>query len=245
MNLYEQIFERAKKGKKSIAILLDPDKVDEKTLDQTLVAFQAIGVDYFFVGGSLLMSSSFNEKVDLIKSKSDIPIILFPGSAMQISDKADAILLLSLISGRNPELLIGQHVLAAPSLKKSSLEIIPTGYLLIDGGKSTTAHYISQTLPIPMDKPEIASCTAMAGEMLGLKLMYLDGGSGAKLPVSQQMISEVKRNTSVPLVVGGGIKNKTSVDKAFQAGADIVVIGNSLEKNPELLAEFFESEYLT
>ncbi len=237
MNIFNQIQLSALEKKKLLAVLLDPDKIDNGNIAQTLGFYSKIGVDFLFIGGSLLISSNFAEVVKKVKSLCDIPIVLFPGSVMQVSDAADAILFLSLISGRNADLLIGQHVLAAPTLKKSSLEIIPTGYMLVDGGKSTTAHYVSQSLPIPKDKPEIAACTAMAGEMLGLKLMYLDAGSGADLPVSAEMIEAVKNSTNAPLIVGGGIRTKEGVNQAFDAGADVVVIGNSLEKNPALLEE--------
>jgi len=223
---------------------MDPDKIDESNLKHILGVYESLGVDYIFVGGSLLTTAVFDETISKIKGACSLPVILFPGSVMQISQKADAILFLSLISGRNAELLIGQHVLSAPSIKKSQLEVLPTGYMLVDGGNMTTANYISQTAPIPHNKPEIASTTAMAGEMLGLKLMYLDGGSGAASPVSPAMINAVKKHTDTPLIVGGGIRSKEALDHAFQAGADIVVIGNSLEDNPSLIDQLFESEYL-
>jgi putative glycerol-1-phosphate prenyltransferase len=153
---------------------------------------------------------------------------------------ADAILFLSLISGRNPDFLIGQHVISAPILKKSSLEILPTGYILVDSGKQTTVSYMSNTTPIPHDKPEIAACTAMAGEMLGLKLMYLDAGSGAQRAISPKMISIVRKSVDVPLIVGGGIRSANEAYEAMLAGADTIVIGNGIEKNPALLAEVSE-----
>jgi len=239
--IYDHILNRSLKNEKAIAVLLDPDKVRIDTIKETLLTYSSFGVDYIFIGGSMLVSSEFEKTVALVKANCDIPVILFPGSAMQISKDADAILFLSLISGRNADLLIGQHVVAAPKIKSTNLETISTGYMLVDGGKKTTAHYISQTIPIPFDKPEIAACTAMAGEMLGLKLMYLDGGSGAKIPVSPKMISAVKKSTSTPLIVGGGIRNRASIDRAFDAGADIVVIGNYLEENPNGLDSLLSS----
>jgi putative glycerol-1-phosphate prenyltransferase len=148
--------------------------------------------------------------------------------------------LLSLISGRNPEYLIGQHVTAAPILKKSKLEILPTGYMLIDCGKQTTVSYISNTTPIPYDKPSVAVCTAMAGEMLGLKLLYVDGGSGAQMPVSAQMIAAIRKSVDIPIIVGGGISSPKKAAEALTAGADLIVIGNVIEKDPNLLIEVSE-----
>jgi phosphoglycerol geranylgeranyltransferase len=178
--------------------------------------------------------------VEALRRQKDIPVVIFPGSNLHIHSEADGILLLSLISGRNPELLIGQHVIAAPILKNSGLEILPTGYMLIESGKPTTVSYISNTQPIPADKEDIAVCTAMAGEMLGLRLLYLDGGSGAINPVPPKMISAVRRNTSLPVIVGGGITSGTKAEQAWLAGADYVVIGNGLEKEPELLDQIIK-----
>jgi putative glycerol-1-phosphate prenyltransferase len=178
--------------------------------------------------------------IKLIKTNSTIPVILFPGSNLHIDMSADALLFLSLISGRNAELLIGQHVIAAPVLKKSNMEILPTGYILIDSGRQTTVSYISNTTPIPYDKPEIAACTAMAGEMLGLKLIYLDGGSGAQKQISARMIASVRKSVDVPLIVGGGIRSVEEASEAMEAGADVIVIGNGIEKNLNLLAEVSE-----
>jgi putative glycerol-1-phosphate prenyltransferase len=197
-------------------------------------------VDFFLVGGSLLTSTFLNSTVRTLKGHSDIPVILFPGSNLHIDPSADAILLLSLISGRNPDFLIGQHVIAAPVLKKSKLEILPTGYMLIESGKPTTVSYISNTTPIPYDKPEVAACTAMAGEMLGLQLIYLDAGSGAQRPVSPRTIAAVRRSVEVPIIVGGGITTPQAAEDALRAGADVIVIGNGIEKDPNLLVEVSE-----
>jgi phosphoglycerol geranylgeranyltransferase len=194
-------------------------------------------VDFFLVGGSLLTNLYLNKVVALIKDHCNIPVILFPGSNMHINAAADALLFLSLISGRNSDLLIGQHVVAAPILKKSRLEILPTGYILIDGGNVSTVSYMSNTTPIPADKYSVATCTALAGEMLGLKLIYLDAGSGALTPISPKMISSVKKAIEVPLIVGGGIDSVEKADKALEAGADLIVIGNAIEKNPDLLID--------
>ncbi|MCS7073340.1 MAG: geranylgeranylglyceryl/heptaprenylglyceryl phosphate synthase, partial [Bacteroidia bacterium] len=210
-----------------MAVLLDPDKIDQATLPDKLHLAEMAGVSIFLVGGSLLVEGSMRESVRLIKTITQKPVILFPGHAIQIAPEADAILFLSLISGRNPELLIGQHVIAAPLLRRSSLEVIPTGYLLIDGGSPTAATYISNTLPIPADKPEIAACTAMAGELLGLQCMYLDAGSGARNSIRSEMIQAVRQAVQTPIFVGGGIRTPDEAARLFQAGADVVVIGNA------------------
>jgi putative glycerol-1-phosphate prenyltransferase len=240
MNLYSQLKDKKDKGIKSFAVLLDPDKLDKESCIRIVNMGLESKIDYFFVGGSLLTENNLNFIIKTIKANTPIPAILFPGSYMQIDVMADAILLLSLISGRNSDFLIGQHVVAAPILKKSRLEIIPTGYMLIDCGKQTTVSYISNTTPIPHDKPSVAVCTAMAGEMLGLKLLYLDGGSGAMYPVSKKMISQVRKSTDVPLIVGGGINTPQKAMDALEAGADLIVIGNGIEKDPNLLVEVAE-----
>jgi len=165
----------------------------------------------------------------------DIPVVIFPGNSMQIDPLADAILFMSLISGRNPELLIGNQVISAPVIRESRLEPIATGYMLIDSGAPTAAVYMSNTIPLPSDKPEIAACTALAGEMLGLKLIFMDAGSGATKPVSEQTISAVRRTIAVPLVVGGGINSPEKAISACRAGADLIVIGNAVEKDPAIL----------
>ncbi len=224
-------------NQKKFAVLVDPDKADEKHLLNLIDLCEQTKVDFFFVGGSLLVNDQLNDCIRIVKRESKIPVVIFPGSPLQISDNADAILFLSLISGRNPELLIGQHVIAAPHLKKMNLEILPTGYMLVDGGNSTTVSYISNTFPIPNDKPDIAACTAVAGEMLGLKLFYLDAGSGARNSVSSEMIREVSKSISSPLIVGGGIRNPETAHESCRAGADVIVVGNAFEKDPMLIAE--------
>jgi len=220
-----------------LAVVVDPDKYSLEALLSLITLAENCRADYFFVGGSLLMDNRFEEAISLIKETSNIPAVIFPGNYYQVSAKADAVLFLSLISGRNPEYLIGQHVIAAPIIKEYNLEVIPTGYMLIDGGKTSTTSYITQTIPIPNDKPDIAVATAMAGEMLGMKLIYLEAGSGAKNPVSTTIIREVKKNISVPLVVGGGIRTGEQAEEICKAGANVVVVGNVLEKEPELLME--------
>ena len=237
MHIYKSLEERKQQGKKSFAVLIDPDKVNASLLDELVALSVAARVDYLLVGGSLVISSYLDECVQHIKKTCSIPVILFPGSSTQVTKYADALLYLSLISGRNPELLIGQHVVSAPFIKQSGLEIMPTGYMVVDGGAPTTVSYISNASPIPADKNEIAMCTAMAGEMLGMKLIYMDAGSGARNPIDEKMIELVAKNISVPLIVGGGI---TDPEKAYlncKAGADVIVVGNAIEKDATLIKE--------
>lgn len=241
-NILTQIQQRAQKGIKQLGVLIDPDSVsDAAGLINTCKLCNEAGVDLMLVGGSLITNGFFEQCVRIIKEHTNIPVILYPGSNTQIDEKADAILLLSLISGRNPEMLIGKHVLAAPMLKKSGIEIMPTGYMLIDGGGITSVSYMSNTTPIPADKSSIAACTAMAGEMLGLKLIFMDAGSGAKQPIPQKLIREVKNNISIPLFVGGGMRTPEAVKAACDAGADIVVVGNAIEKDPSIIAQLVKA----
>lgn len=240
MKLLQKIERKQEEKQKCLAVLLDPDKVEMKGIMDQVETYVSAGVDLFLVGGSLISGSNFYVLVEALRRQKEIPVVIFPGSNLHIHSEADGILLLSLISGRNPELLIGQHVIAAPILKNSGLEILPTGYMLIESGKPTTVSYISNTQPIPADKEDIAVCTAMAGEMLGLRLLYLDGGSGAINPVPPKMISAVRRNTGLPVIVGGGITSGTKAEQAWLAGADYVVIGNGLEKEPELLDQIIK-----
>jgi len=235
MTVLETIRKKTSEGLKQLAILIDPDKTDDRRLEQIAEMAAASGVDYFFVGGSLLINNRMDECIRILKQTENIPVILFPGNTLQMSWKADAILFLSLISGRNAEMLIGRHVVAAPYLKLSPLEVIPTGYMLIESGRPTAVSYMSNSDPIPSDKDDIAMCTAMAGEMLGLQLIFMDAGSGALNPVSQQMISQVKQSIGVPLVLGGGIRTPESAAAAAAAGADLLVIGNAVEKDPYLI----------
>jgi putative glycerol-1-phosphate prenyltransferase len=244
MKILESLQAKSKQGKKSIAVLIDPDKISNTSQLEPLLRLAAEDcVDYIFVGGSLITTTNIAEVIKTIKENVSMPVVLFPGSAMQIEPSADAILFLSLISGRNPDLLIGQHVAAAPILKNSKLEVMPTGYMLINSGKTTSVAYISNTTPIPEDKYSLAACTAIAGEMLGMKLIYLDAGSGAEREVSQKMISSVRKSVEVPLIVGGGINTPQKALNALHAGADLIVIGNALEKSPDLLTEISDKVY--
>jgi phosphoglycerol geranylgeranyltransferase len=235
--LLSDLYERKANGQKSFAVLIDPDKVNLDNFTNLLDLCIEYHADYIFVGGSLITDYVMGDVISKIKSYTNIPVILFPGNSLHIDNQADAILLLSLISGRNPEFLIGQHVISAPVLRKSGLEILPTGYMLIDSGRQTTVSYISNTNPIPHDKPGIAACTAMAGEMLGLKLTYLDAGSGAMNPVSPEMIAAVRQSVDTPIIVGGGINSIKKAKNALSAGADVIVVGNGIEENIDLLKE--------
>lgn len=241
--VYQNITEKMNQGKKSLAILVDPDNISKQDCVKLVRNAVESKIDYLFVGGSLIVQNNLSAILKVIKSECEIPTILFPGSNLHIDSQADAIFFLSLISGRNPDLLIGQHVIAAPILKRTSIEVLPTGYMLVDGGKPTTVSYVSNTAPLPSDKPTIAACTAMAGEMLGLKLIYMDAGSGAIKPISQKMIGHVKRSISIPLIVGGGITTPELASDAWHAGADIVVAGNGIEDNPRLLFDLAEKAH--
>lgn len=227
---------------KLFALLIDPDRHSSESLTNLILNADQSSVDIIFVGGSLL-NNDIQKSIELIKSNTNIPTLLFPGSLMQITDKADGILLLSLISGRNPDLLIGNHVIASSHIKRSKLEVLPTGYILIEGGKSTSVEYMSNTKPIPAEKIDIAIATAMAGEMLGLKYIYLEAGSGATTSINIDMIKGVKENINIPLIVGGGIKTPNEVRKTILAGADIIVVGNAIEKNPEILNELVTASH--
>lgn len=223
----------AKKTKK-IALLIDPDKHTDNSLTETVALANQTNVDFILVGGSLV-AKPIEHAVETIKKTAVSPVILFPGSLLQLSDKADGILLLSLISGRNPDYLIGNHVLAAPFLKSSGIEIIPTGYILVDGKSVSSVEYISGTRPIPVEKPDIIIATALAGEMLGHKLIYLEAGSGANMRVNEKLVAGVREKISIPLMAGGGIRSASDALNLFNAGADILVIGSVIEENPGML----------
>lgn len=239
-NLLNKIESDSRSGKKSLSLLLDPDEYGEDALS-SLFSTNIDHVSYIFVGGSLLKNEDTDQLVSRISKLSNKPVILFPGDSGHISDKADAILFLSLVSGRNPEYLIGQQVISAPIIKRTGLEVLPTAYMLVDGGKPTTVQYMSNTTPLPSDKPDIAACTALAAKYLGFKLLYLDAGSGAEKPVSQEIISAVKKESGLPLIVGGGIRDYERMEKSFDAGADIVVIGNAIQKNEIRLSDLHRS----
>jgi len=235
--ILDSIGKQKANGHKAFAVLIDPDKLTSESLLETIQLAKQANVDYLFVGGSLVVTDTLDKVVAAIKENCSIPVVLFPGSPDQITPKADALLYLSLISGRNPELLIGQHVISAPFVRQSGLEIIPVGYMLIDGGTPTTVSNISNTNPIPSNKNDIASCTAMAGEMLGLKVIYMDAGSGAQRAIPTIMISQVAKYIQIPIIVGGGITSPEKAKENCLAGADIIVVGNAIEKDPALISQ--------
>ena len=235
--IYQQFLDAKNNGEKKFVVLIDPDKVRLGKIQKVLEMSVEAGVDYFFIGGSLVVNDMLDYVLKSMKEMCHIPMILFPGNSFQLSYKADSLLFLSLISGRNADLLIGKHVITAPFLKMSPLEIISTGYMLIDGGIMTSVQYMSNTSPIPANKDDIALCTAMAGELLGLKQIYMDAGSGAKNPISESMINTVSSAINIPLIVGGGISTPEKAAANAKAGADVIVVGNAIEKDPQLIID--------
>ncbi len=233
--IYQSILNSSGK-KRKLALLIDPEETSSDVLPALIESALRGCVSIILVGGSLV-NHPVGPLIDAIKKICSLPVLLFPGTPGQLSDKADGLLLLSLISGRNPEFLIGNHVVAAKFLKKSSLEIIPTGYMLIENGITSSAEYMSNTRPMPANKPELAVSTALAGEMLGMKLIYLEGGSGAPTAIPAELISAVKKNISIPLIVGGGIRSAGDLKKVYEAGADIAVVGNAVENDATKLLE--------
>jgi len=231
---YEQLKDRSKKR---VALLVDPDGYDNKRLEELIEKINLYPPDLLLVGGSILFKP-IEITITALKLGTRLPVFIFPGNLHQLSDRADGILFLSLISGRNPEFLIGNHVLAAPHLGRSGIEVIPTGYMLIGNGKTTSVEYMSNTSPIPGDKPDIAVATAMAGEMLGLKSLYLEAGSGASHSVEPGIISSIRKSISLPMIVGGGIRSTETALELYNAGADMIVVGNALEKDPDLIKDF-------
>lgn len=234
------LYKKFADGKKKFVPLVDPDSYTSAGIKKVAIFSEKAGVAFIFFGGSLMTRNKSGEFLRILKENCSVPIILFPGNQYQILPEADGILLLSLISGRNPEMLIGKHVIAAPVLKNSGLDILPTGYILVDGGKPTAVSYMSNSTPIPYDKDDIACSTALAGEMLGLRLIYLDCGSGALHPASSSMIQQIMKAISLPLIIGGGIKSVKQAEIIWRAGADVVVVGNAIEENPSLILKISE-----
>ncbi len=231
VNIYQNILLAKKEGKKLLAVLIDPEKID---LDNIVAFFEKVHqsiATHIFVGGSTDINNVTEKVVAAIKKETHLPVVLFPGDVKQITQKADGILFLSLLSGRNPEYLIEQQIKSVPFLKDSNLEILPTGYILIDGQKETATQRVSNTKPIAQENTELILNTALAGEFSGKKLIYLEAGSGAKVPVDANIITVVKNNLSIPLIVGGGIRTKEQLKNAFNAGADVVVIGTAFEND--------------
>ncbi|WP_299890305.1 geranylgeranylglyceryl/heptaprenylglyceryl phosphate synthase [uncultured Lacinutrix sp.] len=228
-NILKHIKTSVESKTKLLAVLIDPDKLKTEALSQFVNKVNSSIATHIFVGGSTVETDVTQRLLTALRSLTNLPIVLFPGDVTQISNDADAILFLSLVSGRNPEYLIGQHVKSVSTLRKTNLEVIPTGYILIDGGKETATLKVTKTSPLTI-KSEIVD-TAKAAELLGMKLIYLEAGSGAKQEVSSEIIKAVKQEVSIPLIVGGGIRNKTQLDNAYKAGADLVVIGTAFEKD--------------
>ncbi len=239
--ILKQIQQQSQAQHPMLAVLIDPDKAqDQEALRPLIQHCNQHQVDFIFVGGSTVQKGHTSQTVQFIKENTKIPVLLFPGHSNQICEQADALLFLSLISGRNPEFLIGHHIKAAQTLRKWQMETIPTGYLLIDGGRITSVAAVSQTIPLPADQAELITSTALAGTLLGMKLIYLEAGSGALQAVTEEVISLSKQQLDVPLIVGGGINNAEKAQRAWQAGADIIVMGNSLEQTPDLLPKIIE-----
>ncbi|WP_433815148.1 geranylgeranylglyceryl/heptaprenylglyceryl phosphate synthase [Flavobacterium johnsoniae] len=235
--IHQQILEAKKNGQKLLAILLDPDKIVWENLDHLLLKINQSPATHIFVGGSIVESTIIEDLIAQLKQKTKLPVVIFPGDPSQISPKADAILFLSLLSGRNPDYLIEYQVQAAPILKKTNLEVISTGYILIESGNETAVARVSRTEPLNRENFDLALATAQAGEMLGSKLIYLEAGSGAKKPVPLEMISVISQNVEIPIIVGGGIVDLHGIRKAYNAGADLVVIGTAFEND----SHFFDS----
>jgi phosphoglycerol geranylgeranyltransferase len=240
MSVYQTLLTASKERHAAYLVLVDPDKIDEKQIPAFVHHAAEAGVDAFLVGGSLILDDSFERCIKTMKQHTTLPVIIFPGGVMQISASADAILFLSLLSGRNPEYIIGSQVLAAPVIKKIGLEAISTAYMLVESGKTTSAEFMSNTTPLPRHKPDIAVAHALAAEILGFKMIYLEAGSGASQSVPEEIIGAVSKYSSVPLIVGGGIISPDDAHNKVAAGANFIVTGNVLEKNgnTNLMKEF-------
>jgi len=235
-NIYAEILKAKAEKRKLLAILLDPDKIDWGNFEQLVLKINQAGASHLFIGGSQVFSSKIDELIVRLKQECTLPVVLFPGNPSQISDRADGILFLSLISGRNPDYLIGHQVEAAPRLRNTGLEVISTGYIIIGSDSETAVSVVSMTKPLDRSNSEVVAATAIAGEMLGKKLIYLEAGSGAKLAVPLEMIELVAKNVAVPLIVGGGIRSHKAIQDAYDSGADLVVIGTAFEND----LEFFD-----
>ena len=240
MTIIEQLGSIIGQYRAGYLVLVDPDRIKLKEIPRFAQIAQSAGVDGILLGGSFL-TNDLSTIAEILKKSTDLPIILFPGSAMQVTPHADAILFMSLLSGRNANYLIGEQVKAAPMIQRVGLETISTGYILIDGGQQTAVSFISNTTPIPNDKEEIAWAHALAGQYLGMKLIYLEAGSGAKKPVPDQIINSVKKQVTVPIIVGGGIRSPEVARKKVAAGAQFVVTGNVIEHDPSLMKAFADA----
>lgn len=234
----QTIWDSKNVGRPMFAILIDPGKLPSSAIRELIMLAEDCIVDFIFVGGSSCSIKVFNETIDFLKYEQNRPVIIFPGSEMQVSENTDALLLLSLISGRNPDLLIGKHVEAAKHLTEIGLEVIPAGYILIESGKPTTVEQVSETKALSRENSDVALSTALAGQLLGMQLIYLEAGSGAQKHVPVETIRLVSSKLDIPLIVGGGITDANKLQHVIDAGADLVVVGNALEKDPHLLKQF-------
>ena len=241
MGVYNNILSSIDIGKKLLAVLIDPDKTKMENLELFLRKINSTVATHLFVGGSTVNENVMDDYILEIKKHTTLPIVIFPGDVSQISNEADAILFLSLISGRNPEYLIEKQVQAVSKLKNSELEIIPTGYLLIENGKETAVQRVSETQPLKRNDVKLIADTSKAGEYLGKKLIYLEAGSGAKHPIPPEIITIVKKTLNIPLIIGGGIRNVQQLEKAFNSGADIVVIGTAFEENEDFYKQLIKT----
>mgnify|MGYP001102788471 CR=1 FL=1 len=243
MDIHDHIIKVTEKKGAAFLVLIDPDKITNNKLNKFVEKCEAAGVDGFLVGGSLIMDGNLEATIDLIKKATKLPVIIFPGNVVQVVPNADALLFISLISGRNADFLFGHHVLSAPVIKKLNIEPIATGYMIVESGKATTAEYMSGSAPIPRNKPEIAVSTALAAQYLGMQFIYLEGGSGAENPVPDEMVKMVSENCTIPVIVGGGIKNPETARLKVENGAKVIVIGNHLEseKNSTRIKDFSEA----
>lgn len=244
MTIYDQILKNKAVGRKMFALLIDPEKCSEEWLCHVISTLnsrlsQLKRVTFIFVGGSQLKNSIYNT-VERIKQLTQVPVVMFPGDASQFAENIDALLFLSLVSGRNAKYLIEQHIEASRAIKSSGVECISTGYILVDGGKLTAVERVSHTLPYPTTNPQLIADTALASQLLGHKMVYLEAGSGANRSVPQNIISETRKAIDIPLIVGGGIKTPEQMMDAFSAGADLVVVGNHIESHPDDLEKMIK-----
>ncbi len=240
--IYNKILSAKLKGKKLLAVLLDPDKLDLSQVSETVININQSKVDFIFVGGSTVKNGITDRFVKELKKITKIPLVLFPGDYSQITKNADAVLFLSLLSGRNPEYLIEQQIKSVPLLKNSNLEIIPTGYILVDGGVETAVQRVSKTQPISQRNINEIVQTSCAGMHLGNKLIYLEAGSGAKDSVKPEIVRAVKENINIPLIVGGGIRTNKQLEEIYYNGADLIVVGTAFEENNQSLNKILKDE---
>jgi phosphoglycerol geranylgeranyltransferase len=240
MTIFKQLTDISKKRGTGYIVLIDPDTRDTQSLINFVKKCNKADIDAFFIGGSLLVNGEFQQCINIVKKYSEVPVIIFPGSVQQLSPQADAILFLSIISGRNPQYLFGDHVIAAPAIYKQKIEPISTGYMLFDSGRTTTAEFISNTKPLPPHKPEIAMAHALAAQYLGMSTVYLEAGSGADNPVPDEVIKAVTSYVHIPVIVGGGIRTPEVAAQKAKAGASFIVTGNVLNKfdDPDIIKKF-------